>query len=213
MLRRLKRGGACLIACLVAAPAAAEPAALVLEVSGEVEPALLAFSEIEAGTDITLAEDARLSIVHYGTCKILTLVGGSLRVDENRYLIGRSRVETERAQGCPRQVALEGEGSAAGVLMRGGDEDALPAMPLRPSFVFAGAEASAVARVEILVAGEPVVSLGMEGRRAAWPEDAPDLEAGTVYAVAIDKTDGSRTAYDFMAQARGARTLLILRLD
>ena len=80
-------------------------------------------------------------------------------------------------------------------------------MPLRPSFVFAGDQASAVARVEILAAGEPVASLGVEGRRAAWPEDAPDLVSGTVYAVAIAKADGSRKAYDFVAQARGARAL------
>lgn len=207
------RNCACLIACLLAAPAMAEPAALVLEVSGETEPALLAFSEIEAGTDITLAEDARLGIVHYGTCKILILVGGSLRVDQNRYLIGRSRVETERTQDCPRQVALEGEGSAAGVLMRGRDEDAVPAMALRPSFIFVGGEADAVAGVEILAEGEPVASMGVEGRRAAWPEDAPDLVSGTVYAVAIAKSDGSHKAYDFIAQTRGTRALLILRLD
>ncbi len=190
---------------------AGEPAALVLDVIGDTEPAIFAYSEIEAGTEITLADEATLSLIHYGTCTALTLVGGSLRIEANRYRIGRSRVEQERSQECPNEVALAEDGTAAGVLMRGGD-GALH-LPLRPSFVLAGGRADTVERIDILSGTEPVMSLPVKARHVDWPQDAAALESGSEYGVSIRRLDGSSTDYAFIANARGPRSLVILRLD
>ncbi len=202
-------GLAALMQC--GASLAGEPAALVLELSGDTEPALFPFSEIEDGTEIRLGEESRLGFVHYGTCKVVIMIGGEVRVEQSRYLIRRGRVESERAQDCPRQVVLDEEGTAAGVLMRGGE--AVSAMPLRPSFVFAGARADGIASVQVSGEGVVVAALPVDGRRAAWPDDAPDLEAGAIYAVEIAWADGTRRAYDFVAEPRGRRRQLILRLE
>jgi hypothetical protein len=189
---------------------AGEPAALVLDVTGDTEPAVFPYSEIEAGTEVTLADDATLSLIHYGTCKALTLIGGSVRIEANRYLIGRSRVEEERAQDCPNEVALAEDGTAAGVLMRGGDALHLP---LRPSFVLAGGRADTVERIDILSGAEPVMTLPVKARHVAWPEDAAALKSGSEYGVSIVHSDGSSSEYAFLANARGPRSLVILRLD
>ncbi len=190
---------------------AGQPAALVLELSGDAEPALFPFAEIEDGTEIRLGDESRLGFVHYGTCKMVIMIGGEVRIEQRRYMIRRGRVESERAQDCPREVVLDEDGTAAGVLLRGAE--ALSAMPLRPSFVFAGARADGIASVEISVADTVVATLPADGRRAAWPDDAPDLEAGAIYAVEIAWADGSRRAYDFVAEPRGRRRQLILRLE
>lgn len=202
-------GVAALLLCGTAQ--AGQPAALVLELTGDTEPALFPFAEIDDGTEIRLGEESRLGFVHYGTCKMVIMIGGEVRIEQRRYMIRRGRVESERAQECPRQVVLDEEGTAAGVLMRGGE--AVSAMPLRPSFVFVGARADGIAAVEVSAGDALVATLPAEGRRAAWPETAPDLEAGTVYAVEIAWVDGTRLAYDFVAEPRGRRRLLILRLE
>ena len=212
-------GVAALMSC--GASQAGEPAALVVELSGEIEPALFPFSEIEDGTEIRLGEETRLGFVHYGTCKMVVMIGGEVRIERRRYMIRRGRVESERAQDCPREVVLDEEGTAAGVLMRGAESagvlmrsgETVSVMPLRPSFVFAGARADGIASVAVGAGDAVVATLPAEGRRAAWPETAPDLEADTVYTVEIAWADGTRRAYDFVAEPRGRRRLLILRLD
>jgi hypothetical protein len=196
---------------LCGASQAGQPAALVVELSGDTEPALFPFSEIEAGTEIRLSDESRLGFVHYGTCKMVIMIGGEVRIERRRYLIRRGRVESERAQDCPREVVLDVDGTAAGVLMRSGET--VSAMPLRPSFVFAGARADGIASVEVRAGDVVVATLPAEGRRAAWPETAPDLEAGTVYAVEIAWADGTRRGYDFVAEPHGRQRLLILRLE
>lgn len=203
---------AILIGLVATRAIAGEPAALVLDVTGATEPAIFPYSEIEAGTEVTLADDARLSLIHYGTCKALTLVGGSVRIEANRYLIGRSRVEEERSQDCPNEVALAEDGTAAGVLMRdvaGGT----PHLPIRPSFVIAGGSADTVERIDILVGAAPVMTLPVKARHVAWPQDATALKSGSEYGVSIVRSDGSSTDTAFLANARGPRSLVILRLD
>jgi len=217
---RVILGVAALMSC--GASLAGEPAALVLELSGDTEPALFPFSEIEDGTEIRLGEESRLGFIHYGTCKMVIMIGGEVRIEQSRYLIRRGRVESERVQHCPREVVLlDEEGTAAGVLMRGAESagvllrgrETVSGMPLRPSFVFVGARADRVTSVEISADGTVVATLLADGRRAAWPETAPDLEADSVYAVEIAWADGTRSTYDFVAEPRGRRRLLILRLE
>jgi len=203
---------AVLIGLVASRALAGEPAALVLDVSGDTEPAIFPYSEIEDGTEVTLGDDARLSLIHYGTCTALTLVGGSVSIEANRYLIGRSRVEEERSQDCPNEVALAEDGTAAGVLMRDAAGGALH-LPIRPSFVMAGGSADTVERIDILSGAEPVMALPVKARHVDWPEGAPALESGSEYGVSIRRSDGSSTDYTFLANSRGPRSLVILRLD
>lgn len=106
---------------LCVASLAGQPVALVLELTGDTEPALVPFSEIEDGTEIRLGKESRLSFVHYGTCTMVIIIGGEVRVDRHRYLIRRGRVEMERTQDCPREVVLDEGGTASGALMQGSE--------------------------------------------------------------------------------------------
>src|SRR5947209_6720167 len=64
-----------------AAFAAGEPpAGMVMSVSGSVTPALAAMSEIPADTPLRLAEDAELTFLHYGRCKLVTVTGGTVNL-------------------------------------------------------------------------------------------------------------------------------------
>ena len=193
------------------AVAEGEPAALVLELAGDTEPALTPFTEIAEGTRLTLGDDAHISFVHYETCKLVTMTGGEVRVDRRRYIISRGRVEAERSQDCPRQVELSGEATGAGLLLRGGDGDA--EIPLRPSFVLVGEDAERVRRIEVRHDGVPVAALDVGDRNVVWPDDAPDLTADTVYELELKSDDGEVRVFEFIAVDSGRTKLLILRLD
>lgn len=214
----IRRGTAPLaIAILVAASAwtgeasaADQPAGLVLELSGEIEPALAPFTEIIEGTRLALGDEARLSFVHYETCKLVTMTGGEVRIERRRYLIARGRVEAERSQDCPRQVQLTASGTGAGLLLRGGADEAR--IPLRPNFVLVGRNAPTVRRVTLLEDGRAVASLPADARNLTWPDDLPDLVADTIYELVLETEDGEQQVYEFVAVS-GRMKLLILRLD
>ena len=193
------------------ASAADQPAGLILELTGEIEPALAPFTEIIEGTRLVLGDEARISFVHYETCKLVTMTGGEVRIDRRRYVISRGRVEAERSQDCPRQVQLTRNATGAGLLLRGGEDSAQ--IPLRPSFVLVGRNADEVRRVNLLEQGRMVASLPAEDRKLTWPDDLPDLVADTIYELALESEDGEEQVYEFLAVDSGRKKLLILRLD
>ncbi|TMH00740.1 MAG: hypothetical protein E6H69_08815 [Betaproteobacteria bacterium] len=57
-------------------------AALVMDLTGATKPPLVVHREVAPGTKIAVAPGARLSLLHYATCSIVTFSGGTVKVTE-----------------------------------------------------------------------------------------------------------------------------------
>jgi hypothetical protein len=165
---------------LAQAPAA--PVALVVEVSGATTPALAAYREIRAGTTVTLAPASRLVVLHYDSCRTVTVVGGhvSFGAEAVPVIKGASAHSDERAP-CPRRFAPSG--TTAATVFRSvapGPGPATPALTLSltPGFVLVGPRAGDFEGVRILRGGEEIVAGRLDGPRFLWPVEVPPLAAG-----------------------------------
>ena len=178
-------------AALVLAPAhaalAAQGAALVLDVSGRMQPGLTRYGEIPATTTVTLERGARLVFVHYFTCRTVTVVGGAVRVEADGYAVG-SGLASEDSTRCPRRISLKRGAEVGGIMVRG-IRPPPPHAPLRlstqPSFVVVGARAGDVAAVRIVRGGQTMLEAPLAGPRFEWPAGAPELLADTDYELTV----------------------------
>ena len=150
------------LVALLSAPAAATetPAGIVMEISGQTAPPLSDMAEIPANVPFQLASNTRLTFLHYGRCKLVTVMGGTLALTRSDYKED-GKVESETDGPCPHVYALpdnaDGHGSG-GTVFRGAAT--APHWPANPQILFAGARAPAVAAAEILVdaAASPRIS-------------------------------------------------------
>jgi hypothetical protein len=162
--------------------------ALVLEATGAATPPLQAFSEIPAGTVVSLSREARLTFVHYRTCRVVSMVGGEVQFGTEVYRLAGGTVEREEPRPCPRRIRAGGQ--PGGVLLRSGSP--IPALSPRPTFVLVGARADDFGVVRILRAGHVVLERPLEGRRFEWPSDAPPLPPGADCELTlVPRTSGS----------------------
>jgi len=141
-----------LTAATVAARAQGLPqVALVLEIAGASEPALVVHSEIAAGTHLAMAPGARIRLLHYPACSIVTVVGGAFVVTSQGVEAGPGVVESRTPGPCPRVHRLAANGaqpSSGALLMR-----SLPGMlTLGPdaAVLLAGTRRQDVVAAEIL---------------------------------------------------------------
>lgn len=196
---------------VIGGPAVAdEPAGLVLELSGTAEPPVTPFTEVLAGTRLKLGDDTRFAFVHYGTCKALTMIGGEIRIELGRYMIRDGRVESERAQDCPKQITVGDAGTAAAVVIRATGDATLA---LRPELVLVGPAAGSITSIQVLAGDRLIASLPVTGPQIVWPADRPALTAGIVHRLEFAGPDGGASALEFMADDRKPDKLLIIRLD
>lgn len=204
----------------VSAPAAlAEQAAgMVVSISGTTAPALRPFTEIPHGSTITLGPQGQLSFVHYRTCRIVSVVGGTVTIQRTIYDIGSGgRIVTVAERKCPQQVKLAEpkSGEAAGLMMR--SAILAPTLSTRPSIVFVGKNAERVVNAEVRRGEASIALMPVENRRARWPESAPGLSAGADYKLVLRTREGGTVEYSFTAVEAAAkdegRSVEIIRVD
>jgi hypothetical protein len=155
------------------------PLALVLETQGATRPALQAYTELSAGTPVALATGARLVFLHYGTCRAVTVVGGTLTLTPQGYTLAGGTTESETPRPCPRTVRVrEGVvGGVGGIVLRGPPRAPLR-FPPQPAFVLTGARAGDFASTRITRGGQTLVEGPVEARQFRWPAAAPALASG-----------------------------------
>ena len=197
----------------IAQAAAQVPAAMVLEVSGTTEPRLEALTEIEPGSSAVLSPGARLTFVHYKTCRTVSVEGGSLRWRLTDFsATGKLLSEQKR---CPRRFTLAAGGSSqvSGLMLRGAPR----IMATRPILLLTGPAAGAFNAAEIRLDDKVVANLAMSGQRAALPDGAPALTAGKTYAlVLLPKAGGPPLREEFTATETGSGSTdrsIVLALD
>ena len=199
--------------------AGAAPVALVMAVEGATTPRVEVHQELLPDTRIALAKGARISILHYVKCTILTVRGGSLLATEADVEAASGQVESSRPGPCPRvqRITVAGQSASSGVVISravpalraivsiaGGDEILLTG-PLAPRAVSSE-----------LVDTQGKVVLGAAPIRAATISLAGGrmLTTGETYLLQI-KVDGIDPAVNIplaIVESRAAGPL-ILRLE
>ena len=177
-----------------ASDAAAQRAVgILLEVDGSVDPPASSGAEIQGGRTIRLNAHARVSFVHYRTCRMVVVRGGTVTLREDEYDAAGGTVLSEKPISCPRGrragLARRGESSGtAGLTMR---NVAFQRIPPRPDAILIADDDPAISQVRILRGRDIVATLKVEGVRASWPRDAKQLERGTSYLFQFIHTDGT----------------------
>jgi hypothetical protein len=229
-LPRLRRevGGYC-VRCLISLAAAlvlllvsmachAEaPAGIVMAITGDSDPPLSVMAEIPAGLSLRLQPDTRLTFLHYGRCKLVTVVGGTLVLEPADYTAGGT-VSSEADAPCPRVFALSDAGTAGrtsgGIVARG--VTLPPRWPVNPQIVFTGPRAAAVSGAMILSEDrQPLLRLDVAAGRGNPPAGATALKPDGHYTLRLTLRDQSEPV-DIPFSAAGppaAGTLIVLRVD
>jgi len=180
---------------LAASGAAAQTASgMLMEVSGQTEPAVQALSEVQPGFTVKLAPGAKLSFVHYSTCKLVNVEGGTVTLKLTAYTVTDGKVLNEQKR-CPKRFALVAGGSTeAGALVVRGDAPRARPMAARPIVLLAGTAADSYSAAELRSGDRLVASMAVSGRRAALPDSAPALKPGEVYQLVLVPKSGGKPA-------------------
>src|SRR5438105_3087280 len=109
-----------------AATTSSAVAALVMELTGVTGPPLVVHREVATGARIAIAPGARLSLLHYASCSIVTFSGGTVKVSEQGLEGDEANIESRTPGPCPRvhKIALGGPGPlGGGIVSRGINRD------------------------------------------------------------------------------------------
>ena len=174
------------VAVLFSTPAlAGEPAALILDVSGQVEPEVALYDELGDGTVLKLGSDAKLTISHYGACEEVALTGGTVSIERDKLGIEGSQIESRSPVQCPDQVVMAAADLInMAVTLRSAKKTKV--MAPSPEFVMPGAWGKQFDKLDIYGDGGQVATLAVSGGHAAWPADKQPLTVGQSYVVVLN---------------------------
>ena len=206
---------AALFACLLTmtpALAAEPPAGIVMKVTGQTVPDLPVRTEIPADTAIRLGPAVELTFLHYGKCKLVTVVGGTLELSARDFTTD-GKVEREVPGPCARVYQIAG---SAGVLVPRGE---LPSrLPVNAEIIFAGSRADRIAEAAVYVQDQrdrPLFRFDLVDRRATEPAAAAPLTAEQRYVLRMrmsDQPDPIEHSFVVVAPGTGG-SLVVLRID
>ena len=156
-----------IVATKLAVAQEGRPAGLVMALSGTTNPPVVAMAEIAADRALHLAPGTRLTFLHYGLCKQVTVSGGTLSITRDKFAADGQIID-ERDGPCPHTYLLGG--SSAGIVMRGANE--LPRWPLNPEIVLVGSESDGLLQAAIYAEDKPdvpIVRLEVSDHRLRLP--------------------------------------------
>jgi hypothetical protein len=170
---------------LPVAALAAEPAALVLDVSGMIEPEVALYDEVADGTVLQLGDDAHLTLSHYGICEEVAITGGTVSIGLENLDLEGSQVESRTRVQCPDSITM----SAAdlinmSVTLRSARTARV--MAPTPDFVIAGKWGRQFDRLDVHGKGGRMATMSVVAGRASWPADAQPLAIGESYVVVLN---------------------------
>lgn len=206
------------ILCPLAAQAAAgysEAVALVMDIKGATTPPLSIYREIAPGTRIELGPGARVSLLHYTSCTIVTLVGGAATVSDEGITANVANIESTRPGPCPRvhKIAHKGPGPLGGVIVTRGDP--MPPMDVAPDalIILSGAGFKDALSADVLDNNHNPVGNAISVRGQSFKLDNA-LAVKRAYLLRISFAGRSDTVeLPFSISGRGSGGLLVLRLD
>jgi hypothetical protein len=167
------------------------PAGIVMAMTGDSNPPLSVMAEIPAGLSLQLKPETKLTFLHYGRCKLVTVVGGTLVLQAADYKSGGT-VAGETDAPCPQVFELSNAGSAGrttgGIVARG--ISLPPRWPANPQFVFTGPRAASVTGATILADNrQPVLRLDVGPGWGKPPAGAAPLQTNARYTLLLTLRD------------------------
>lgn len=158
--------------------------ALVVDLTGDVEPVVDLFDEIVVGTELRLGSDSELTLSHYGACDEISVRGGTIIVGKADVKITGGAELARVKVDCPEQVALvETDSTNASVIMR--NFGRIPAVPLIPEIVVTAAKAAAVDTLTIMRDDKKIVALPVKAGSVEWPSGSLFLSHQTKYTLVL----------------------------
>lgn len=187
-----------------AGAAEAEVAAgIVLDAKGAIAPTIVPLSEVEAGQKYALGADGRMTIVHYKTCRTLTVVGGSVTFNFTQLVLDGGKVEDEKRR-CPKRFQLADGGSttAGGLVLRGAGSP--QQITQKPIIVLSGPRAARMGEAELRGASGVIARWPAGTRRLEMPANAAALAAGGEYELVLRNGQSGSTETHKFAVVAGA---------
>lgn len=189
---------------------AGEPRALVLDVTGKIEPETLAFDELAAGALIELAPGAEISLTFYPTCEDLTVRGGSITVKDRSMLVGdNGEVVAYTKSECPGTVTLAVSDTVLPAIVTRSIRPDLTALDPDTVIAVSGPDADLYTRVAIHGSDGEIGSAPIIGRRAAWADGMPALVPARQYRIVVSGPGAQMRAASVVAATDGPAILLL----
>ena len=201
-MRRLT--GLMMVVLVAAAPVRASqgPAALILDYSGPRRNGLDAYGEIASGAQINLGPRDRVVILHYRTCREVSVTGGRIDVSAQELTVSDAMDSHEGRGHCPQEVNT----SLAA--------NAMQAIALRLDCVMVGSHKADVGEAEIVAGDSVVLSAPVQGYRLISAPAAPQLRDGKAYTLVVKGIRGAELArVPVVARAAAQDKACLLRLD
>jgi hypothetical protein len=196
------------------------PSALVLEVRGNSNPPLQPYSEMPAGSTVSLSKTSQLVFVHYTTCRTVTVMGGTVTFAVDTYTLAGENERSVARSPCPRTVILqESEGRMAGSLARGTPFNPSLSLSPQPSFLLVGKRASDFTSIKVSKDDREVLQSPFDGKWFRWPKGVAPLTKGEVYHLSlVPKTgNGAQVIAPFTVIGASSRAaseeLMLVRVD
>ncbi len=158
--------------------AANAPAALVIEYSGKADPRLDAYSELADGTEVQLGASDSLTLLHYRSCKQVTVTGAKVKVAMQRLEVTGGKKTEEPGDQCPSEVKVATAGVSGGVLLRSVN---VSVVPPDLNCVLVGDRRAQVAAIEVQKDGAPVGRVPVTSAALTLPETIPLLQENASY--------------------------------
>gem|GEM_PF-4617859 len=148
-------------------------AALVMDLTGTTKPPLVVHREIAPGTKIAIAPGARLSLLHYATCSIVTFSGGTVRVTEQGLEAAETNIESRKPGPCPHthKISLAGSGPlGGGIVSRGISHDQSQYAEVAPDglVVITGARSADAVTADVLDSNRMLVDRDIPIRQKSF---------------------------------------------
>ena len=169
--------------------------ALVLEVSGTATPRLEPYGEMLDNLTIRLTKKARLTFLHYDSCRMVTVEGGTIAFGTGTYTVTGGMLQQESVVACPKRVNVVG--NTAAVLLRHGTTPRLATRPpllttsTRPTFVLVGPRARHFVTLRVFQGRAVVLEAPLSRRHVQWPLATPPLAATTECEVHLIPASGA----------------------
>lgn len=191
--RPIRRTRACTVCVLLIALAihptpvtASDAAALVLEVSGDVVPAVTAYETIEADTVLQLSANAKIRIAHLALCSVISAEGDGRFViaQKNFAWTGHTPEITESGACIHRVTYVDPDRDPAGIQLR---VSTPPKLAPRPVFVLENFDRAATYEISIKSLGDSSedLVLTLPNAIAAWPDGTKPLKRGKAYRLTL----------------------------
>lgn len=190
-------GAAVIYGFCIGGALANEPAALVLETSGQITPEVAPYDEIDEGVSIDLGTSAAIRLIHYGACEEIGFIGGRIRIGHQAVESDGSKIGSRTPVTCPDTVAVQAaELVNMTTILR--SFRPIKVIPGRPEFILSGSWPDQFDRIEVHARDGMVTTVAIEGGRATWSGDATSLLPGETYAVVLKGPAARQHAAHFM---------------